>query len=580
MKTIFRVGLSILILSLLSCAVSPGLTSKEAKKYHAPPTPSPTNRSYTQGLVNLGTMIQTFFESGNFVVQGKEIYNKTACRDSLPIDITDMLKTAVNTIGGNIQYQVYDPQYDYYFYGDRLKLQGAIFMKNRLPMVTIEGAITECDEELDTKSESFNIFGGFGGGSTETDLDGSVNKSATYSRIGLDLRLMDFKTGRLLPRKQTTMAVDVHTLEKGRNFGFYIYGSGLGLSIDGRRKVTQGKHNAVRALGELSTIQLIGRYLELPYWRCLPGTEPDPIVIALMRDDFRSLNQREKISTAQYLLKKCGYRIAPNGNLDRNTQLAVQDFRQRYVRGPVQIDDQLYVDLMSAVPMPFERGGRITPPPASLSRPQQQSPTPAQPSDQPGSRERREINFTKLGFFARRGGTGKMIPIQEGTTLRSGDAYKVVFQTDQNCFVYIFQLDSAGQFYQLHPMESFGNVPLQSRNPVRANTTYVLPDKRKSFILDETTGKERIYLMAFPRRNREIESLYQEIHAHRGSQRAVTASRRMERYITARRGLAGISDSRPISVPWGSTGDVFSAMNRKLESVCGDCVFFLDFNHR
>ena len=83
-----------------------------------------------------------------------------------------------------------------------------------------------------------------------------------------------------------------------------------------------------------------------------------------------------------------------------------------------------------------------------------------------------------------------------GASLHSGDLYKIRFKPNRPCFVYIYQVDSLGQVFQLFPMESFNGVKVNHFNPVRANRYYELPGSEMAFILDKTTGRERIYFIA------------------------------------------------------------------------------------
>ena len=49
-------------------------------------------------------------------------------------------------------------------------------------------------------------------------------------------------------------------------------------------------------------------------------------------------------------------------------------------------------------------------------------------------------------------------PIKNGDVLYSGDHCKIIFSSDKDCYVYIFQVDSAENIFQLFPMKRFKGV--------------------------------------------------------------------------------------------------------------------------
>ena len=53
----------------------------------------------------------------------------------------------------------------------------------------------------------------------------------------------------------------------------------------------------------------------------------------------------------------------------------------------------------------------------------------------------------KLNFFYRESAGGPSKPILPGSVLHSGDHYKIVFTPHRNGYVYLFQVDSHGQFF-------------------------------------------------------------------------------------------------------------------------------------
>jgi hypothetical protein len=552
---------------MISCSIAPELTRKEKETFNQPVIPHSRTSPFKSAISNLGVMIDVYGFPRK-VIQGKFITNKTACKN-LPIDITDMIKTAVNDIGDRITYVVYDPSYEMHKHGnfyDHYGYSGLAPAKGQLvPEIVLEGAITECDENLDIKSSNIDAFGMVGGGKSESDIDAGMSKGESYSRLALDLHIMDYQTNRLIPKKQTSMAVNVNTLEKGRSFGFMIYGSGIG--VDGQRRVVQGKHNAVRSLVELSTLQLIGRYLEIPYWRCIPGGKEDPAVINMLHKDFQSLDPSAKLATVQYLLGKYGYPVRATKRLDQVTRAAMQDFRQHH-GGSATVDANLYVDLMLNMPMPFDQNPQTYALPST--QPQEAEPEP------PTSTQGKPLAI-QANFVYRSQGRGPLKQLSSGDALYSGDHYKIQVRANQRCYIYIFQADSADQFFQLFPLRRFKGAALENTNPVVAMKPYTLPAADKAFVLDDQTGTERIYLVASLERSPELERLYNEILSNRNSFRSRS---KMERHMATKRGVTGVPTGQPARIPWRETGDIFTIMSQRLDQMSKDCVYVLEFNHR
>ncbi len=150
-----------------------------------------------------------------------------------------------------------------------------------------------------------------------------------------------------------------------------------------------------------------------------------------------------------------------------------------------------------------------------------------------------------------------------GSVLKDGDHYKIVFTPQSNGFIYIFQTDSAGKVYQLFPLK---NATIHQTNPVQANKTYFLPAEKKSFYLDQQQGEEKIYFIASSQADPELEQSPTII-------------------ALQTRGVGGISDD-PVSTLKhqiiDDDGTIFHVTPKKLAGWCGGqkgCVNVLTFKH-
>ncbi len=187
----------------------------------------------------------------------------------------------------------------------------------------------------------------------------------------------------------------------------------------------------------------------------------------------------------------------------------------------------------------------------------------------------------QVNFVYRTAGLGELKPLRNGEVLESGDHYKIIFNPDKDCFVYVFQVDSVGQVFQLFPMESFGGVYVGNRNPVRLGQTYTLPSADRAFVLDRQIGLERIYFVFSKTRDREIEGIYEELLQARSEKeqtRQVESQNKLKKHFK-RRGMAGIVTDRAINVSWQDKGDIFSIMGQRFENMSDDCIHVLEFIH-
>lgn len=191
----------------------------------------------------------------------------------MPQNITEMLKSALNSIGGRVTFIPYDPAYM-----ENSRITGYSKFENKIvPDVAVSGGITEFDRGLETRGKNLNA-----GVETEpfTNIPdwfpwetigmeyGQGQKTSTAS-ITVDFNLIDFQTLSGLSRMQTVNTIKVYKGSNEKELGITMFGPTFG--IKGSIKKVQGRHAAIRLLSRLRTIQIVGKYLKLPYWRLLPS---------------------------------------------------------------------------------------------------------------------------------------------------------------------------------------------------------------------------------------------------------------------------------------------------------------------
>lgn len=198
------------------------------------------------------------------------------------------------------------------------------------------------------------------------------------------------------------------------------------------------------------------------------------------------------------------------------------------------------------------------------------------------------INYLafKINFVYRPESKGQFEHLTNGSVLHSGDHYKIIFTPVENCYVYIFQVDSANMVYQLFPMESFGGVTVNNFNPVQAGKTYYIPAEGKSFVLDEQTGTEKIYFLTSRKRDLSIEEQYQQVLESQQTREPLKHQQNQIELL-----LSNKTQSRKIievviapdetkTMSWREEGQTFSVFQQRLENMCDGCVYIVTFEHQ
>lgn len=187
-----------------------------------------------------------------------------------------------------------------------------------------------------------------------------------------------------------------------------------------------------------------------------------------------------------------------------------------------------------------------------------------------------------INYVYRQGGTGGLKSIKSGDVLHSGDHYKIVFTPHKDCYVYIFQVDSSGQIFQLFPMKSFRGVQVNNFNPAKQGKAYILPSPDRAFVLDRVAGVERIYFIASDDRDEQLEDLYGDLkktlNRNKPDESEDTHSK-LNKYFR-RRGIKVVPSEQNMEVPWQETGDLFSVMGQRLENLSDDSLHMIEFVHK
>jgi hypothetical protein len=307
-----------LVLALESCGLNPQTADVDLNTT----LPEIKLTIYQDAIRKLG-MMTVIYDSSSLNIMSKNIADNTgtsvATSAEIPRDITEIVKSTLNGIGGNVTFIPYDPD----FLAASVNTGYSDFSNKVIPDVVVSGGITEFDRGLVTKGDSGEVDGTIG----DFGLSFEDQNKGSLANVTLDFNLIDFKTLAGIPRIQAVNGIKLHKAVKEDSFGFTIKSVTFGAK--GTIKKVQGRHAAIRLLVQLSMAQLVGRYQKVPYWRLLPGGQRDDMVIDQVLSDFYAMSQSEKIVTMQSYLYLYGYSVKLTGQLDAQTQTALQQFSSK-----------------------------------------------------------------------------------------------------------------------------------------------------------------------------------------------------------------------------------------------------------
>jgi hypothetical protein len=491
------------------------------------PEDYPTARITTldDALVTLGRMTE-IYNTAPLRIQCQQISDLTGTYTSsaggeLPQSITEMLKSSLNSIGGRITYIPYDPSFL-----ENSRITGySKFEKKIIPDVTISGGITEFDRALETRGKNLNagadtkpflnIPDWFPGETIGIEFDQAQKTS--LASITVDFNLIDFQTLAGLSRMQTVNTIKVYKGTNEKELGITLFGPTFG--IKGSIKKVQGRHAAVRLLTNLSTLQIVGKYLKLPYWRLLPEAKPDQVVIDGVLSDFYRMNAQQRTAAIQRLLYLHNHDLMITGQLDEKTQAAL-----RKTGAQASIDSNTYMSLYISVPLDSDRfltikeesqksSNQVALPEtfspekslAATAQGSQDIPSaviqqkmhPSQATVPPSSSKKMETTGNIMGY-------DKVVSLLTALGLNTtpadlslwtdqnqfliGDRIHYYFKSDKDCHVVIIGLTTDRKVVQLFPNR------YQTKPLVHAGQTYVVVDDSAEMALEVSgpAGQEEV----------------------------------------------------------------------------------------
>jgi Domain of unknown function (DUF4384) len=113
-------------------------------------------------------------------------------------------------------------------------------------------------------------------------------------------------------------------------------------------------------------------------------------------------------------------------------------------------------------------------------------------------------------YYRHKEDTGFFKKLESNSQLFSGDLYTIKFTPKEDGYVYVYQVSGNDEILDLM-------VKSKTGYRVVGNETVILPAKNEAFSLDDMTGHEEIYVLAFKKRNTTLENQYATLSNNSGN---------------------------------------------------------------
>jgi len=287
-----RFSLSLIALSLLPHPSWSDDLGAEVQSAAAPKTPAvKTITNFTQALRCMDELLYAYGKSG-IAITSTGIPDETG---KVKTGTKEMLITAVSKM--TVKSNAFD-FIDFHSGADDL---GALFaakgdQSRVMPDYYIRGSITQMDDNSVRKNKGIGFSLPF--------LDLGVSKDDAYDLLSMDLSIGDAATRKIIPITSTSNTLVLMKGGVAGEGGGKIGKVGLSFNIDISRN--EGVGAATRTLVELGLIETLGKFTQVPYWKCLDTDLTNPLIRDQAREWFDNANEKDRILFVQRKLAGMG----------------------------------------------------------------------------------------------------------------------------------------------------------------------------------------------------------------------------------------------------------------------------------
>ncbi|QQP91472.1 DUF4384 domain-containing protein [Skermanella sp. TT6] len=292
-----------------------------------------------------------------------------------------------------------------------------------VPSYYIRGAITQLDE---------NVLSELQGGSVSLPfLDLGASRDRIVSVVSVDLNVGEVVTRQILPGMSASNSIAVVRSGISGDAGGRIDKAGFAFNVAFNK--SEGFHQAVRTLVDLSVVETLGKLTRVPYWQCLGLDQTNPTFRAQAREWFDTTPPDEQVRFAQQILSSGGYYEGPiTGIYDIDTKEAAARYQtDNDLIATGRIDFDLYYSMLGKPGVTARAPGR-TGAIANAGGPG----IPLVPTDANGERRLDLFLNTDRG------------PVPQ---FKQGEALVVKVQATADAFLYCYYQDSDGTVARVFP---------------------------------------------------------------------------------------------------------------------------------
>ena len=291
-----------------------GLKGAAAVVAAAPKTPATkTITSFSQALRCMDELFLQYGKQG-IVITSAGIPDETG---KARTGTKEMLITAISKM--TLKSHAFD-FIDFHNVGDDL---GRLFeatgnAQAMLPDYYIRGSVTQMDDNA--------IRSNKGGGLALPFLDLGTSKEESFDVISMDMSVGQAATRRILPETSTSNTMIITKSGKSNEAGGKVFKMGLSFNMDLSK--SEGVGAASRTLIELGLIESLGKFTQVPYWRCLDVDSTNPAMMGQAQEWYETSKEKDRILFVQRKLAGMSrYRAALDGTMNEDLKTSIAEYQ-------------------------------------------------------------------------------------------------------------------------------------------------------------------------------------------------------------------------------------------------------------
>lgn len=331
----------------------------------------------------------------------------------------------------------------------------------KIPDYYIRGSITQMDDNTIRKSSGFGLAASF--------FDFGLSADVAYDLISMDMSIGDAATRKILPQTSTANTMVIMKTGKSGEAGGKLGKVGFSFNLDFSR--SEGLGATTRTLLELGLIETLGKFTQVPYWRCLDADVTNPVIREQALETFDTLKEPERIT---FIQRKLGgsmqrYKGPIDGKMNDTLKDAILEYQaQNNLVADGRVNFDLYASLLDDVQnqLAYVPG---TPPAKAGNSP---SVTATAPPSIPAATS----SAFRINLSSDKG---------DRPTYKVGEFLNMSLSLAGDGTVYCYYEDTSRQVARIFPNQFSGNPTLRAGSMVR------LPSGGFKIRFDQA-GKERV----------------------------------------------------------------------------------------